>query len=139
MLYQLLADTVLLLHLCIVLFVVGALVAIAAGNFLGWRYVNNLWFRLAHLAAIGVVVAEAWAGVVCPLTTLESWLRQQAGASSYSSGFIEHWVQRLLFYEAPLWVFTLAYTAFAVLVLVAWWYFPPRYNRHVDRPRSDRP
>jgi membrane protein implicated in regulation of membrane protease activity len=31
-----------------------------------------------------------------------------------------------LYYEAPFWVFTLAYTAFAILVLLAWWRFPPR-------------
>ena len=33
--------------------------------------VNALWFRLVHLLAIGYVVAQAWLGQVCPLTTLE--------------------------------------------------------------------
>ena len=57
--YQLLADAVLALHVAIVLFVVGGLVLVIAGNFRGWRWVNRLWFRLAHLGAIAVVVAEA--------------------------------------------------------------------------------
>lgn len=128
--YQLLADAVLLLHFGIVLFVIGGLMLVVAGNLLGrWPWVNGWWFRLAHLLAIGVIVAQAWLGQVCALTTLESWLRVQAGALPYRNSFIEHWVQRLLFYDAPFWVFALAYTVFGLLVLGAWWYFPPRYRK----------
>jgi hypothetical protein len=50
----------------------------------------------------------------------------KAGSAAYGQSFIEHWVQRVLYYEAPFWVFTLVYTAFGLLVLAAWWYFPPR-------------
>ena len=127
----------LLLHLAIVLFVIGGLVAVAAGNMRGWQWVNRLWFRVAHLAAIGVVVAQAWLGQVCPLTTLESWLRLQAGGSGYSKGFIQHWVQAVLFYDVPGWVFVVAYTAFGVLVIAAWWRFPPR-RRHRGRKNRVR-
>jgi hypothetical protein len=124
--YQFLADAVLLIHFGVVLFVLGGLVVVVAGNWLRWRWVNELWFRLAHLAAIAFVVAQAWLGQFCPLTTLEAWLRVQAGFASYNTSFIEHWLQRLVFYEAPFWVFMVAYTVFAVLVLLAWWRFPPR-------------
>ena len=123
--YQLLADAVLVIHFGVVLFVVGGLVVVVAGNWLRWRWVNQLWFRLAHLAAIAVVVLQAWLGQYCPLTTLESWLRVQAGAAAYERSFVEHWLQRLIFYEAPFWVFAVAYTAFALLVLLVWWRFPP--------------
>ncbi len=122
----LLADMVLLAHFGLVVFVVGGLAVILVGNLLGWRWVNNPWFRFAHIAAIAVVVAESWLGITCPLTTLESWLRAQAGSSGYDASFIEHWVQRILFHEAPPWVFASAYTAFGLLVAAAWWYFPPR-------------
>ena len=128
--YQRLADAVLVLHFVIVLFVIGGLVTVVAGNIRGWRWVNSLWFRLAHLAAIGVVVAQAWLGQVCPLTTVEFWLRMQTGSPGYSKSFIEHWVQAVLFYEAPAWVFVLAYTTFGLLVLATWWRFPPRRGRH---------
>lgn len=130
--YQLLADIVLVLHFAVVVFVVGGLMAVLVGNWLGWRWVNNLWFRLAHLAAIGYVVVQSWFGITCPLTTLESWLREQAGLPSYSESFIEHWVQGLLFYQAPFWVFALVYTVFGALVLLSWWFYPPR------RPASQR-
>lgn len=127
--YPLLADLVLLLHFAVVLFVVGGLVLVIVGNTLRWRWVNALSFRLAHLVAIGIVVAQAWMGQACPLTTLEIWLRRQTGEATYGASFIEHWVQRVLYYDAPSWVFTLAYSAFALLVAAAWWYFPPRRTR----------
>lgn len=124
--YNALADAVLLLHLAVVIFVLGGLAAIVAGNLAAWRWVNSLWFRATHLGAIGVVVVQAWLGQTCPLTTLESWLRRQAGGAEYRAGFIEHWVQSVLFYEAPTWVFTAVYSTFALFVIAGWWYFPPR-------------
>lgn len=99
--YPLLADLVLLLHFAVVLFVVVGLPLIIVGNRLRWCWVNTLRFRLAHLAAISIVAAQAWLGQACPLTTLEIWLRRQAGQATYRASFIEHWVQRVLYYEAP--------------------------------------
>ena len=131
--YQVLADAVLVLHLGIVVFIVAGLVLVVAGNVRGWRWVNAWWFRLAHLAAIGVVVAQAWLGQVCPLTTLEVWLRGRSGQPVYAGSFVAHWVQRILFYDAPPWAFTLAYTLFGLLVIAVWWRFPPLRRRH-DAP-----
>lgn len=129
---QFLADAVLVLHFGIVVFVVGGLVFILAGNALHWHWVNAFAFRLAHLAAIVVIVVQSWLGEVCPLTTLESWLRVRAGSAGYEKSFIEHWIQRLLYHEIPFWVFVSAYTLFALLVIACWWYFPPR-RRSRDR------
>lgn len=126
--FALLADAVLALHVLLVLFVVGGLVLVILGNALQWRWVNALWFRLLHLLTIAVVVAEAWLGVVCPLTTLEIWLRSQSEGEVYRTGFIEHWLQALLFWQAPAWVFTAAYTVFALAVAAAWWRYPPRWG-----------
>ena len=127
--YQLLADGVLSLHVAIVAFVIGGLVVIIAGNLRGWRWVNALWFRLTHLGAIAMVVAESWLGLVCPLTSLEMWLRAKAGETTYTGSFVEHWLQRILYYEAPAWVFTVAYSLFGLVVAATWWYFPPRFKR----------
>lgn len=126
--FQLLADTVLVLHVGVVVFVVGGLALVFMGNGLGWQWVNRLWFRLMHLATILYVAGQAWFGIVCPLTTLENWLRKMAGATGYSSSFIEYWFQKILFYNAPPWAFTLAYTAFALVVAASWWLFPPVRN-----------
>lgn len=124
--YALLADAVLALHVAVVLFVVGGLVLVVAGNLRGWGWINRLPFRLAHLAAIGYVAAQAWLGVACPLTTLELWLRREAGEPTHGASFIGHWLQRLLYYDAPPSVFVLAYTLFGLLVAAAWWRWPPR-------------
>ncbi|MGI5870282.1 MAG: DUF2784 domain-containing protein [Kiritimatiellia bacterium] len=126
---QILADLVLTVHVGIVVFVVGGLVAVVLGGIRGWRFVRSPVFRLAHLAAIGVVVAQAWLGVVCPLTTLENWLRIQADEAAYSGGFIEHWLGRLLYYEAEPWVFIAAYTLFGLAVLASWIWVPPMWKR----------
>lgn len=125
----LLADAVLVLHAAVVLFVVAGLALIILGNLRGWGWVNQVYFRLLHLLAIALVLAEAWLGIPCPLTTLEMWLRAQAGAATYSGGFIAHWLHRLLFYDLPPWVFVLAYSLFALLVAASWLWFPPRRRK----------
>jgi len=131
--YQLLADAVLLLHLGVVAFVILGLPAVLVGNKLGWSWVNDLWWRLAHMAAIGIVVLQAWLGQYCSLTVLESWLRVEAGQVGYERSFIEHWVQQVLYYEAPMWAFALIYTGFGLLVAWSWWRFPPRVRNGKGR------
>lgn len=128
-LYQWLADIVLILHMSLVLFVVGGLVLIVIGNIRHWDWVNRLWFRLIHLAIVVIVMAEVWLGFVCPLTTLEMWLRQEAGHNFYEVGFVEHWVQLVLYWDLPSWVFTVAYSTFGLLVLLAWVCYPPHYRK----------
>lgn len=126
-LWQMLADAVLTLHFAVVAFVLGGALVVVPGSWLGWRWVRAPLFRWAHLGAIGFVVVQTWLGVHCPLTVLEIWLRRQARiAGDYERSFIEHWVQRLLYYDAPPWVFGLVYTLFGLVVLWLWWRFPPR-------------
>jgi hypothetical protein len=120
------ADAILVLHALFVAFVVLGLVCIVVGGIRGWRWVRNPWFRYAHLAAIGVVVLQAWLGVLCPLTRWESALRQAAGAEGYRDTFIGHWLGALLYYHAPDWVFVVVYTVFGALVLVTWFAVRPR-------------
>ena len=88
--YQMFANFVLLLHFAVVVFVVCALALIIFGNVRSWHWVNAPWFRVAHLGAIGLVVAEVWLGITCPLTTLEIWLRSEADEAVYTVSFIEH-------------------------------------------------
>ena len=137
--FQYLANGVLVLHVVVVLFVIGGLVYIVLGNAKQWPSANSPWFRVAHLAAIAVVIAETWTGVACPLTTLEFWLRNRAGSATYRGSFIEHWMQHMLYYEAPSWVFTLGYTLFGLLVFFTWWYFPPTFKRRLGRNAGVKP
>ena len=102
---------------------------ILLGAWRGWGWTRNPVFRYAHLAAIGFVVWEAWAGVACPLTIWENDFRQLAGGGAYETGFIGHWLQKILFYRAPDWIFTLVYTAFSLVVIASYFLYPPRRRR----------
>jgi hypothetical protein len=124
--YLIAADILLILHVVVVLFIVAGLLLILAGGLWHWSWVRNPWFRLAHVIAIGVVVVQAWAGAICPLTVWEQALRRQAGDSAYSGSFIVHWLDKLLYYEAPIWVFALCYTLFGAAVAAAWYRVRPR-------------
>jgi hypothetical protein len=123
---QLAADAVLLMHALFVVFVVSGLILILVGGALGWAWVRLRWFRMAHLAAIGVVVVQSWLGAICPLTTFEMALRTRAGESGYPGSFIAHWVEAALYFQAPPWVFVVCYTAFGALVVAAWFWVRPR-------------
>jgi len=123
--YETQADVILLLHAGFIVFVVVGLLLVLIGGALRWRWVRQRWFRLIHLAAIGLVVVQAWLGVECPLTTWENYLRRQAGQSVYELGFIADRVQRVILYEAPPWVFVASYSAFGVLVLASLWLVRP--------------
>lgn len=122
----LLADTILILHVLFVAFVVLGLFAVYTGYFLNWRWVRNRVFRIIHLCAIGYVVGQAWLGVVCPLTTWEMALRAEAGAATYSGSFIQYWLHSLLYFTLPEWVFVVVYTLFGSLVLASWFVVRPR-------------
>jgi hypothetical protein len=130
--YAIAADIVLVTHVAVALFVVCGLLMLIAGNLTKWSqlsFVNRLWFRFAHLAAVIVVVAQAWLGVICPLTTLEMWLRARAGEATYAGSFIAHWMSQLLYYDAPPWVFVTVYSVFGMVVVTIWIIYPVKLNK----------
>lgn len=124
--YRLAADGVLLLHVAFVVFVVVGLLLIVFGKFRSWAWIGHLWFRIGHLLAIAVVALESWTDVVCPLTTIEMALRLKAGDATYAGSFIAYWLETLLYFDAPRWVFALCYSMFAGLVAATWFWVPPR-------------
>jgi Protein of Unknown function (DUF2784) len=134
---SLLADLILATHFGFVLFVVGGLVLTWAGAALGWRWVRNFWFRIAHLGAILFVAGQTLLGFACPLTVWEDRMR---GGGYGEAGFIARWVHRILFWSLPEWVFATLYVLFAALVALTLWRIPPRRpaNRrnHTGPPAS---
>ncbi len=125
--YDWLADLVLAAHLLFVLFVVGGQALILLGWWRRWDWPRHYYFRLVHLMAVGFVVVETWAGLVCPITWLENFLRRLSDpASGYGISFIGYWMQRLLFYNAPWWLFVLIYTLFGAIVVISYLFYAPR-------------
>src|SRR5262249_11268514 len=68
MVYGLLADLIVAIHVGYVGVVVFGLLAILIGGPLGWRWVRNPWFRVIHLLMILIVATEAIWDITCPLT-----------------------------------------------------------------------
>lgn len=89
MIYLILADAVLVLHLAFILFVV-------LGAFLVLQRRGFVWL---HLPAVIWGALIEFAGWICPLTPLEIWLRTQGGDRGYSGGFIDHYLGALIYPE----------------------------------------
>jgi len=87
LIYRALADLVLVVHLTFVLFVV-------LGGLLVLRWPAAAWLHVP--AAVWGVLIE-YTGWICPLTPLENSLRMRGGEAGYSGGFIEHYIQPLLY------------------------------------------
>ena len=117
-----LADALLAAHFLIAAFIVAGLILVWLGAALGWQWTRNPWFRYLHLGAIAFVAAEALAGIACPLTVWEDMLRGGVRPES----FVGRWAQRLLYYQAPEWVFTVAYVLWTAATLLTLWLVPPR-------------
>ena len=89
-----------------------------------------------HLGCISVVVLQSWLGAICPLTHLEIFLREQAGDTVYPGSFISHWLESILYYQAPAWVFVVVYTLFGAAVLASWlWVRPYPFSRSPSHSR----
>ena len=116
------ADALLVLHFLIAAFIVAGLILVWIGALAHWAWIRNPWFRYLHLAAIVFVAAEALLGIACPLTIWEDLLRGGVRPES----FVGRWVQRLLYYQAPEWLFTALYAAWTVATLLTLKVVPAR-------------
>jgi hypothetical protein len=125
--YSRLADLVLFAHALVPLFIVGGLVAIALGAWRGWRWIRNRRFRALHAGLMGVVLAQALLGRLCPLTIWEHELRVRAGQTNADEpeGFIAYWVSHLLYIAAPPTFFIALYALVMALIVIAWRLVPP--------------
>lgn len=120
--HLLIADIVLVVHFGLALFITAGLASVWLGRALGWAWIRNPCFRLAHIGAIGIVALEGLLGITCPLTLLEDALRGSASDTS----FIGRWIGPLLYYDLPEWVFASAYVGMAIATAQTWRIVPPQ-------------
>jgi len=116
----LLADALLVLHLAVIAFVLLGLALAWIGWWRRWPWVHRRSWRSLHLAMCVWIALQTWLGQLCPLTIWEQDLRRLAGQATHDQSFIGHWLSRLIYWDAPWWVFTLAYSLFALVVVVTW-------------------
>ncbi|MGF1734476.1 DUF2784 domain-containing protein [Photobacterium satsumensis] len=82
MIYRILADLVVILHLLFIIF------ALLGGSLVLWRG----YMLFIHIPAALWVAVISFKGWICPLTPLENQLRQAAGGEGYPGGFVEHYI-----------------------------------------------
>lgn len=126
----LLADIIAIIHLGYVIYVILGFILIVVGIICRWKWIRNLPFRITHLLAIVGVACEALLGIDCPLTVLEFKLRYALNLSEERVSFIGAIVDSLLYYNAPGWLFTIIYAAFAIVVVITFIIAPPTRRGH---------
>ncbi len=124
--YTLLADTLLALHLIYILLVVIPVPLILIGYPRGWRWVRRPLIRNLHLAAILFLVIQTASGLTCPLTDWEMKLRYKSGQAVYEESFVEHWINRLIFFDWDERFFSILYWIFGLTVAGLYWFYPPK-------------
>ena len=87
MIYRLLADLTVAVHLAFLLFVV-------AGALLVRRY---RWLLVPHLLCVAWGLYVEASGSLCPLTPLENRFAVRAGQAGYQGSFIEHYLVPLIY------------------------------------------
>lgn len=90
---------------------------------------REFWWRLAHLLALAVVALQAVLGRACFLTI---WQGDVTGASRVQP-LIAGWIDRLIYWPLPLWVFALAYVVVFAYVVALWMFVRPRVPRRRGR------
>ena len=115
------AQLILGVHLAVIAFNVAGLVVIPLGAALGWRLVRLRWLRLVHLGSLGVTAVQALLGRDCFLTDWQSALSGEA-----PQPLITRFVNSLIYWPLPQWVFSAAYVGVFVYVIRLWWWVRPQ-------------
>lgn len=134
------AYLILAVHLAIIAFNLFGLIAIPLGSRRGWAFVHAPLWRMIHAAACGAVALQAVAGRACFLTI---WQDDLAGASTAGEPLIMRWVNSIVYWPLPIWVFAVVYAVVLAYVLALLRLVPPRWRARsrtgaaeVDRRRS---
>jgi hypothetical protein len=118
MVFRLLADLVVAVHFSFIVF-------IAVGGLLVWRRPSLV--RL-HVPAVVWGIGIITVGFPCPLTSLEKHLRGRAGDQGYHGGFIDRYVEGVIYPGA---LTNLARALVAVAILVG---YAGVFSRRRHRP-----
>lgn len=131
---QVLACTLLGIHVAILTFNLAGLVLIPLGAWRHWRWIHGFWWRLLHLLILAAVAAQALAGRTCFLTLWQSGL----AGNGRTQPLIAGWIDRIIYWPLPLWFFAAIYTAVWLYATFLWWRVPPRlpWRNHDSRART---
>ena len=119
---MILAEAILAAHLAIILFNLFGLIVVPLGAICGWRFVRVRWWRLLHLVSLAAVAAQAVFGRACILTI---WQAALTGEPGRPTPLIMGWVNRVIYWPLPLWVFAALYLLVFGYALALLWLVPP--------------
>jgi len=133
MVYRILADLVVIAHFAFIGFV-------TIGSLLAWHKKPVLvWL---HVPALAWAVAIITIGSTCPLTVLENYFRRLGGEPGYAGGFVDHYIENVIFPQrlSPV---LLALAAAAIVLgyagLLRQATAPSRSSLEVPSPAATRP
>jgi len=135
------AAAILAGHVVIILFNVFGLLVVPIGGLFGWRFVHIRWWRMLHVLLLAVVAAQALLGRACILTL---WQAALAGAAAQPPPLIARFINGLIYWPLPVWVFAVLYTVVFGYALALLWLVPtnrpigPRRAVGRDRSASER-
>ena len=119
---MIMADVILAGHVMIILFNVFGLLVVPIGGVFGWRFVRIRWWRILHVVLLAAVAAQALVGQACILTL---WQAALAGAAGHPPPLIARFVNGLIYWPLPIWVFAALYTVVFGYALALLWLVPP--------------
>jgi hypothetical protein len=103
-------------HLVVIAFNIFGLIAIPLGAWRGWGFVRVRWWRALHLLSFAVVAVQALLGRACFLTIWQDRLAGRTGSQPLIMGWINH----VIFWPLPVWVFAAGYLLLFAYVLALW-------------------
>ncbi len=117
MLYKILADLTVVLHLAWIVFLfIGAC----------WG-VRNRWVKVFHLFGLGyafLIQTQDW---YCPLTHLEAFLRSRHNPSmSYAGSFIVYYLEQVVYLQVPFYVISIGTILLCGVNLLVYFRSPSR-------------
>jgi hypothetical protein len=117
-----LAELILAVHFAVIAFNLFGLFAIPLGAWRGWSWVRAPLWRWLHIGSLAVVALQALAGRACFLTIWQDAL----GGRPEGEPMIMRFVNGLIFWPLPAWVFTTIYVAVLAYALALLRWAPPR-------------
>jgi len=116
----LLADIILIIHFGLIIFVKSFFFLVPLGSKYKWKWLQNKRLRFIHLGLILVITTETVFGIVCPLTTIENFLR----GVYISNSFLTTWLYKIIFWDLPRQFFIVLYILCFGWTLLMWKIFP---------------
>jgi len=129
MIYKVIVDTVVAIHLIWIIFMLAGFVLTIRGF---WRqeFFNRWLFRTLHLGGIIFVGILGLLGKYCPLTVWENALQARYDPSLvYPGSFMIHYVEKLLYPGVHPLVIQIPTTLIAVFTVIVFIFRPPEKIR----------